>query len=257
MIGTVKALVAPLVPRRLKMLARTLLTPRSERYAPDDLERVKAVTARQWRTLARRSPNYIAGYWDHADDERRRSRSSRRSEWFASLPLFAEAESVMELGCGAGRNLYFLQQRCPRMALYGIDINPDGVEHAQRHVRGTFWVGDLYDAGRLLAGQRVDVVFTMGVLIHLHPDTLPELVRELTRHARQRLVFLEQISAGNEVVKGPAWWRPSRRVTGDYIQWSPDLPRVLGGLGLPFELLDVPAALQSNGARHLIVARVA
>lgn len=253
MLRLLRSLVGPLLPYRLRLFLRTSLTPCAERYAPDDVERVKAVTAEQWRTLARRSSTYVAGYWDHANDEARRSRTSRRSQWFAGLPVFAGAESVLELGCGAGRNLYFLQLRYPQLALYGVDISQDAVEHARRHVRGHFWVGDLYNAKQLLERIEVDVIFTMGVLIHLHPPALPELIAELRRHARRHLVFLEQVSEENEVVKGPAWWRPSLRVTGHYIQWSPDLPGILRDLGLSFHLSNVPAELQANGGRHLLV----
>jgi len=79
----------------------------------------------------------------------------------------------------------------------------------------------------------------------------------MARHAGRYLVLCEQISDTAEVVKGPAWWRPSRKVTGDYIQWSPNLPAILGALGLPFVLSDVPAELQANGGRHLLVVRLA
>jgi YrbI family 3-deoxy-D-manno-octulosonate 8-phosphate phosphatase len=254
--GSVKGVLRRFVPERVRRLIRTARTPRRERYAPDEVERVKSVTSRHWQTMAGRSARYVAGYWDHADDARLHTRASRRSEWFAALPVFAGAESVMELGCASGRNLYLLQQRYPGMALHGIDINPEAIDHARGRVRGDFRVGDLYDMERLLAGVRVDLMFTMGALIHVHPAALPELIREMTRHARTHLVFCEQCSETDEVVKGPAWWRPSRKVTGDYIQWSPNLRRLLSMLGLPFELSDVPGELQSNGARHLVVVRL-
>jgi SAM-dependent methyltransferase len=252
----VKGLVRPMVPDRLKMAIRTALTPRGERYAPDDVERVKSVTTQHWQTVSRRSPKYVAGYWDHADDERLRTRASRRSEWFAALPVFADAKSVAELGCASGRNLYVLQRRYPEKELHGIDINPEAIEHARRRVRGDFRVGNLYDVGALLEGTHVDAIFTMGALIHIHPHTLPDLIREMTRHAGRHLVFCEQVSETDEVIKGPAWWGPSRKVTGDYIQWSPNLPGILDTLGLPFDLSEVPAELQSNGARHLVVVRL-
>ena len=66
-------------------------------------------------------------------------------------------------------------------------------------------------------------------------------------------MLVEQVSATNEVVKGPARWAPSRKVTDDYIQWSPDLPGMLRGLGLAFEHTALRADLQSNGARDLLV----
>jgi 3-deoxy-D-manno-octulosonate 8-phosphate phosphatase (KDO 8-P phosphatase) len=255
-VDRVKRVLGPVVPSTLRRVLKAALTPASERYAPDDVERVKQITAQQWRTAAERSTKYVGSYWSHADDDALATRGRRRSEWLAALPPFSDAKSVMEVGCAAGRNLYVLQQRHPALTIYGCDINADAVAHARTHVSGEFFVGDLYDAGRLLEGRHVDVLFTMGVLIHIHPETLPDVVREMTHHAARWLVFCEQISDSDEVVKGPAWWRPSRKVTGDYIQWSPNLPRVLTSLGLPFELADVPQELQGNGARHLLTVRL-
>jgi 3-deoxy-D-manno-octulosonate 8-phosphate phosphatase (KDO 8-P phosphatase) len=255
-IDVVKRMVRPIVPAALRRALVVARTPAAERYTPDDLGRVRSVTTRHWRAAAERSSKYVADYWGHADDEALATRARRRSEWLVSLPPFAEAKSVMELGCAAGRNLYVLQQRRADVALYGADINADAVAHARSRVRGDFVVGDLYETGRLLEGREVDGIFTMGVLIHLHPRALPELIREMARHARRWLLFCEEISADDAVVKGPAWWRPSRKVTGEYIQWSPNLPRVLRDLGLTFEVADVPKDLQGNGARHLVTVRL-
>lgn len=250
--GSPKDLFRPLVPYRIRVLIRSLLE--RETVAPDAVERVKAITANQWRTIGQRSPRYLPSYWADAADDSRDTLGKRRSAWLADLPEFREVRSVMELGCGAGRNLYVLQRRYPTLALYGVDINPEGIGHARHHVRAELVVGDLYDLGTVLGGRIVDLIFTMGVLIHLHPETLPGLIREMRGRARQYLIFVEQVSDDNEVVKGPARWRPRRRVTGDYIQWSPNLPKILTDLGISHRLSEVPPALQSNGARHLIVA---
>jgi YrbI family 3-deoxy-D-manno-octulosonate 8-phosphate phosphatase len=255
-VETVKRVLRPIVPAGLRRAITAALTPASERYAPDDLERVKGITTRHWTTAAARSARYVTDYWDHADDAALATRGRRRSEWLAALPPFAGAKSVMELGCAAGRNLYVMQQRHPDVAIYGADINAEAVAHARTRIRGEIAVGNLYDAGRVLDGRHVDVIFTMGVLIHIHPNALPEVLREMTRHAERWLVFCEQVSDDDEVVKGPAWWRPSRKVTGDYIQWSPNLPRILRALGLRFEQSDVPKELQGNGARHLLTVRL-
>jgi SAM-dependent methyltransferase len=252
LLADVRRLVTPLVPWRLRRLLRSLVEP--EIADPRDVERVKAVTAGQWQTAAARSPRYVASYWDHAEDVSRPTRGRRRSEWLAARPPFAEVGSVLELGCAAGRNLYVLQQRYPALALSGVDINAEAVAHAAARVRGEFTVGDLYDLPAVLGDRVVDLIFTMGVLIHLHPDTLPGVVEEMRRHARRYLVFVEQASGDQEVVKGPARWKPSRKVTGAYIQWSPDLPGLLTRLGIDYQLSGLPADVQSNGARQLIVA---
>jgi SAM-dependent methyltransferase len=227
-----------------------MLEPRAD---PRDVTKVQRVTAAHWREGY--SSRYVESYWDGVDAGRD-SAGTRRSAWLADLPAFRDAASALELGCGPGRNLWALQQRHPAMTLQGIDINPEGIAHARTRVRGEFLSGDLYQLPALLGDRRVDVIFTMGVLIHLHPDTLPVLLEAMRAHARRSLVFVEQVSATNEVVKGPARWAPSRKVTGDYIQWSPDLPGMLRRLGVGFEHTPLPESLQSNGARDLLVVNL-
>jgi SAM-dependent methyltransferase len=249
-LGRVRSRVTGLLPYRVRRRLRALL----ERPVadPDDVAHVAALTAAHWRDHV--SPRYVQAYWDDADGGGA-STGTRRSEWLVGLPPLRRAQSVLELGCGPGRNLWVLQRRHPATALFGIDISAEGIAHARQRVRGEFLVGDLYRLDELLRGRRVDVIFTMGVLIHLHPQALPPLLQVMRGHARQALVFVEQVSATNEIVKGPARWGPSRRVTGDYIQWSPDLPRMLRALGLEVEQSAVPLELQSNGARDLLVVR--
>jgi SAM-dependent methyltransferase len=199
------------------------------------------------------APHHAQAYWGRADDSGSDTVEKRRSEWLAGLEPFRTARSVIELGCGAGRNLYVLQQRYPKMALCGVDINAEAVEFARARVRGEFLVGNLYDLDAVLEDRKADVVFTMGVLIHLHPDTLPSLLARMAQRTGHWVVLVEQVSPNNAVVKGPASWHPERRVTGEYIQWSPDLPGILSMLGLSYMMSEVPPDLQTNGARHLLV----
>lgn len=244
----VRSRIAGLLPYRVRRGLRALVeAPIAD---PKDVATVAQITSTHW---THPSACYVASYWDGVDEHGAESIGKRRSEWLAALPPFGKAQSILELGCGPGRNLWLLQQRYPDAALYGIDINVDGIAHARAHVRGESLVGDLYKLDELLRGRRVDVIFTMGVLIHLHPDTLPGLIRTMRDVAARALVFVEEVSETDEVVKGPARWRPRCRITGDYIQWSPNLPATPSDLGLPFTRQPVPAALQSNGARDLLV----
>lgn len=246
-----KALVRRLVPYRMRVRVRALLEGR--RLDPRDVARVREVTAAQWRTVGQHAPHYIDAYWDQVDDPDTDTVAKRRSEWLVGLEPFRVARSALELGCNVGRNLFVLQQRYPEMALHGVDINTDAIEYARTRVRAEFLVGDLYDLDMILSDRMVDIIFTMGVLIHLHPDALPQILEVMARHAQRALVLVEQVSADNTVVKGPASWLPERRVTGEYIQWSPDLPGILGRVGLKYTLSDVPTECQSNGARHLLI----
>ncbi len=222
------------------------------RLDPHDVARVREVTAAQWRTVGSRAPHHADAYWANVDEAAADSVAKRRSEWLAGLAPFQSAGSALELGCNVGRNLWVLRQRYPGMALRGVDIDPEAIAYARARLDADLLVGDLYDVDRALGDWTADVVFTMGVLIHLHPATLPSLLEAMARRARRHVVLVEQISADNVVVKGPASWHPERRVTGEYIQWSPNLPGMLAALGLPYAVEDVPAEVATNGARHVL-----
>lgn len=246
-----RALIRRVLPYALRVRLRGAREGRS--LDARDVFRVRDVTAEQWRTIAERAPHVLDAYWDRVDDPAAVAAAKRRSQWLADLEPFRAAGSVIELGCGVGRNLFVLQQRYSAMALCGVDINPHAIAYARQRIRGEFLVGNLYDVDLVLGDRTADVIFTMGVLIHLHPDTLPGLLAAMARRAQRCLVLVEQVSAHNEVVKGPASWRPKRRVTEEYIQWSPNLPGMLTALKLPYNLTDVPLELQTNGARQLLV----
>lgn len=79
--------------------------------------------------------------------------------------------TILELGCNCGRNLYYLQQ-AGWWNVMGVEINPKARQFGERH-----FGEDLAD--RILvssiegymaeAGRHFDVVFTSGVLMHIHP----------------------------------------------------------------------------------------
>ena len=242
-----------LLPYGLRVRLRALVDAR--RLEPRDVEQVKATTAAQWRNIGARAPHHLETYWAGADDPASYAVAKRRSEWLAGLAPFRDARSVIELGCNVGRNLFVLTARHPGLVATGVDIDPEAIAFARKRVGAELLVGDLYDVNAVLGDRGADVIFTMGVLIHLHPDAIPPVLAAMARRVRSAVVLVEQVSDGDTVVKGPASWHPERRVTGDYIQWSPNLPRMLEALGLPFTIADVPGDLQTNGARHLLVVR--
>src|SRR6185295_10634512 len=82
---------------------------------PADVSRVRGITSSQWRAPSAR---YVESYWSGVDGGAD-SVATRRSRWLSELPPFAKAASVLELGCGPGRNLYVLQHRYPHLAIHG------------------------------------------------------------------------------------------------------------------------------------------
>lgn len=94
-------------------------------------------------------------------------------------------DSILEIGCNAGSNLLALKAR-GYIRLAGLDVSGPAIARAQRRLRGcrfTEFIGDLADViDGVIARGRMDVVFSVATLMHVHPDSeaaiqrIPELV---------------------------------------------------------------------------------
>lgn len=106
-------------------------------------------------------------------------------------------DSILEIGCNAGRNLRHLWD-AGYHRLYGIEINPSAVKLMSRQnpdMRVHKAVGPVEE---LLEGHpTVDVIFTMAVLMHIHPDS-DFIFGLMARKARKLILTIE-----NENFTGP------------------------------------------------------
>lgn len=99
--------------------------------------------------------------------------------------------SILEVGANIGINLRALSSVVDA-TLYGLEPNArareelakGGVVAPQHALDGTAQAIPLADGA-------VDLVFTSGVLIHIHPEDLPAVYREMVRVARHYVVLIE------------------------------------------------------------------
>ena len=127
----------------------------------------------------------IAGYHEHLDVPRQEPQTHRVSEWLASLVAATGPKTVLELGCGAGRNLHYLRRALPDARLLGLEINANAAENARRIVGDRcVRIGSVHDAAAW-HDLHADVIFTSGFLMHLPPGNVADVVRAM--HARVRL----------------------------------------------------------------------
>lgn len=109
------------------------------------------------------------------------------------------AESALEIGCNLGGNLRWLSSfMAGGGPLVGIDVNAYGLTQVRAHAPAA---RPVMAAARQLpfrAGA-FDLVFTMGVLIHQPPATLPAVLDEIVRCAQRFVIcaeyFAERLTA--------------------------------------------------------------
>src|SRR5450755_1422866 len=111
---------------------------------------------------------FWAGEFGTAYTERNVPTPTGRMPFFGDiLRLAPGVRSVCELGANRGHNLIALQSLDPSLRVTGVELNPSafsmlfslsGVTAVQSSVQN-------YEPG-----ERFDLVFTCGVLIHINPD---------------------------------------------------------------------------------------
>lgn len=99
--------------------------------------------------------------------------------------------SLLEVGCGAGANLANIVMSHPKnKQLGGTDVNPEAIEYAQQAFQGAFFkvcpVDDI-----MMSDSSVDVILTDMTLIYVDPRKIDDVIEELKRIARIRLVLCE------------------------------------------------------------------
>lgn len=99
-----------------------------------------------------------------------------------------EVEKILEVGCNRGHNLVAVSY-CGQYDLYGIDINPYSIVVARDNKEISFAVGNIYDI--LYKDNFFDLVMTIGVLIHLEPNTLKDAIKEILRVSKKYFLMME------------------------------------------------------------------
>lgn len=106
------------------------------------------------------------------------------------------SRSVLEIGCGAGPNLYLLARMLPSVSFHGVDLNPSFVRRgkewlaSRRAMNVSLTVGHADDLSQF-DDQSIDVTFTDATLMYVGPDRIGQTLREMKRVTRKALVLNE------------------------------------------------------------------
>jgi pseudaminic acid biosynthesis-associated methylase len=109
-------------------------------------------------------------------------------------------QSILEVGCNIGLNIRALGQ-VSKAELFGIEPNPLA---RQRILKDKVLDKDHIQDGSAFAlpfaDQSKDLVFTCGVLIHVHPDDLERAFKEIYRVSSKYILAIEIFSKKPEVI---------------------------------------------------------
>ena len=98
-------------------------------------------------------------------------------------------ESILEIGCGSGRNLAYVQRCYPDKKIYGVDIAEQMIKEAKQNVpSATFFCCSASEIP--LDDKSIDVVFSVHAIEQM-TAVLPSVVKELKRVCKDRIVLME------------------------------------------------------------------
>lgn len=99
--------------------------------------------------------------------------------------------SVLEVGCGAGANLYRVLQAWPRTELGGVDINNDAILMARKKLPTAQYLA-CAPADRIFLGDNsIDVTITDACLIYYDAFKIKKVLKEIYRITRRDIVLCE------------------------------------------------------------------
>lgn len=136
------------------------------------------------------------------------------------LSFFNPINTVLEVGCGAGLNLYLLSKKYPDAELKGVDININSVQYGNRYFKknGIINVELIYGKADDLSqfqDNYFDVVFTDATLIYIGPDKIKNVMGEILRVASKGIVFLEWDSFDDRYIGH--WVRSYRELLNSFL----------------------------------------
>ena len=119
--------------------------------------------------------------------------------------------SLLEVGCGFGRNIQPLKEAFPGRILIGMDFSIEQLRRAPKFVsRPAAWcVAELEWLPVL--DHSVDIVMTHGVLMYIHPEKLCWALHELRRVLSRGLLLAEYDVQDNTLP-----WQLHRRATAGW-----------------------------------------
>lgn len=152
-----------------------------------------------------------AGDQGNAYTGRNRVVWEKRVEFWQRMVEATRCSNALEVGCNAGWNMRALKVANPWVMVRGVDLNREAVDEALANQLNA----------TVLAGEKVgkvytdcfDLVFTVGVLIHVAPEQLHEVMCSIIAASRRYVLAVEYEADEEEMVEyrgepDKLWRRP-------------------------------------------------
>ena len=145
-----------------------------------------------------------------AEQEGQPARSAR-ARWLAGRIARYQPQSILEIGCGYGKQLRQLRAQLPHARLVGLDFSPTQLQQGRRYLSDHPSISILQADGQSLPfpDDSFDLVLTSAVILHNPPPLAERIRREAIRVARRFVAHNEDtnISYNRYGYDTAAWYR--------------------------------------------------
>lgn len=122
---------------------------------------------------------------------------SHRNILIEEISKYYSFESVMEIGCGFGPNLYNLSLKFKDAKFYGIDISGKAIKEGKRFFKNkkidnVFLEKRSADNLKKYKDKSFDIVFTDATIIYVGLDKIDSVIKEFIRIAKKAVILCEQ-----------------------------------------------------------------
>jgi spore coat polysaccharide biosynthesis protein SpsF len=110
--------------------------------------------------------------------------------WRLMLKTIRPIDSVLECGCNIGRNIDFLNEALPHASKSIIEISQPAFDFVTRKHNLAHAFNGAIEVADFAEGS-FDLVFAIGVLIHIHPDNLLKNMERMYRFSSKYILIGE------------------------------------------------------------------
>ena len=108
------------------------------------------------------------------------------------LPFLEKGATILDVGCGSGRDLKWLKEQGFRPA--GIEKAPELADLAQKHSGCPVKVADFNEFD--FSKQQFDAVLCVASLVHVEKDDLPAVIKNISAGVRTNGIFYLSLKEG-------------------------------------------------------------
>lgn len=114
-------------------------------------------------------------------------------KWLLSIIKKQKPRSILEVGCGFGRNIKFLIEKGIQPSkIMGIDISSKMIGQARKYINNNKVVLHTSDISKFKPKKKFDLVFTHGILMHVPSDKIENAIDRLVHLSKRGLILIEQ-----------------------------------------------------------------